>query len=550
MRGESLLPARAYATPHPLVLTGSFRIVLSILFLIPPVFAVCFGMAAMAIRRGLPSARPWAIVASIIVLLQSLPILAIMAFAAVMEPMMRVNSIRTHPHHGSGLLLLINLVFASIGVAGLVAFGPRDSASPALAKPPRMRIAGDGTSRFADTVAWIVGTAGYIAAISWLDRYAFGEGMAYPRGLQVWTDLFLALLISTAIHEAGHALSGLALGMKLRMFLVGPFQWHVRDGRWAFAFNLKKTFSAGGATACVPARTDWSPADDICMIAAGPAASLTGGIFGAALLFGCKDAWYAPAWHFLACMTAISFTAAVVNLIPLRPDAMYSDGAQIYQLVKGGPWADLHRIRSLAASTLVTPLRPRDYDLEAIRRAEQSFTDGKEAMLLRMIESSYYLDRGQLDEARQAYKQAEALYSGAEQAVNAGFLTALVYRSAFLCRDANATRAWWNKMESAKSVYKGFNYWLAKSALSWVEGNVSEASAHLRRAEELGASLPNAGDNEFDRYRCELLRREIEASGRAPQYTGISHLLAVGDASHATTAADSAQEERSLIYQS
>lgn len=509
-RDGSLLPPGTHAAMHPVMLTGTLRIFLGVFLLIPPVFALCFGMAAWTIRRGVPSARPWALAASAVVLLQTVPLLLAMGFVAIMEFFFRPGSFRPHSIHWPVALVFITIAYASIGVAGLVAFVPRDSVRRGLAskiKPPR--VAGDGTSTWADALAWILGTVGYLAGMEWWYRWAHSQGLPFSYGILPWMQLLAALLVSVAFHEAGHAIAGLCLGMKLRLFLVGPFQWRIRDGRWTFQFNLKKTFSVGGATGCVPVTPDWERGDEICMIAAGPIASFAVGCFAAALAISAQGEWYQSYWEFFAVLATISLMGAVVNLLPLRPEALYSDGAQIYQLLKGGPWADFHRVQALVASTLVTPLRPRDYDIQAIETAGKSFSHDIHALLLHLYASSYFLDRGQLDQARDSFRQAESLYAGIEQFVNADLLTAFVFRSALLCRDAAASHTWLERLEAAKPPHRGVDYWLARSAERWIEGSLGEARTAWHNASSLVVDLPHTGAYEFDRYRSELLREEI-----------------------------------------
>ena len=196
----------------------------------------------------------------------------------------------------------------------------------------------------------------------------------------------------------------------------------------------------------------------------------------------------------------------------MRPEALYSDGAQIYQLLRGGPWADLHRVRSVAASTLVTPLRPRDYDIEAIQRAERSFTRGPQGLLLRMYASSYFLDCGKIPQACEALAEAESIYKESASDIPAGLCMAFVFRTAFLGRDAVGARQWWERMKAKKPTHFGADYWLARSALLWVEGRKNEAHEAWDKGNILAQKLPAAGDYEFDRYRCSLLGNVLDSA--------------------------------------
>jgi hypothetical protein len=88
-----------------------------------------------------------------------------------------------------------------------------------------------------------------------------------------------------------------------------------------------------------------------------------------------------------------------------------------------------------------------------------------------------------------------------------------VYRVAFLRRDAAGARQWWERMEAKKPTHFGADYWLAQSALFWVEGRQEEAREAWNKGNVLVQKLPTAGDDEFDRYRCSLLHDCIESTG-------------------------------------
>ena len=325
----------------------------------------------------------------------------------------------------------------------------------------------------------------------------------------------VAGLLETAVHELGHAGIGLALGMRLRAFIVGPFQWRIREGQWAFQFLPGKILSAGGAASLVPTNPEQPCWREIWMIAAGPLASLLSGCLAWASALLVVGTRYEQCWQLCAWMAIFGLVAFGVNLIPIRPEALYSDGARIYQLLRGGAWADFHRATSIAASTSVTPLRPRDYNIGAIQRAAQSFRRGPQALLLRLLASSYYLDSGKLSEAGESVAEAEAVYNEFPFEIPAGLCMALAFRIAFLRQDAVGAREWWERMEAKKPSHFGADYWLAKSALLWTENRQDEAEEAWKTGDALARKLPEAGDYEFDRHRSALLGQAINSRSLA-----------------------------------
>lgn len=454
--------------------------------------AAPFGMAWWTVRKQKRFARGWAVVACLEMIL-----ISIMQFIPI-----RAATHRSH-HFGSFNALLI-----ALGIAGIIAFARRDSMAEPLkaAKPPR--IAGDGTSKLLDVLVGVVSVAGYIlGSMLW---FRWSQAQQLPRAHVGLVPFFAIILITTVVHECGHTSVGLALGMKLRVFIVGPFQWRIRDGRWKFQFLPAKFLSAGGAAALVPTNPHQSQWREMWMIAAGPLANLFTGIIALFITLTAIGQPYQQYWEYFSVFATISLIAFAVNLMPMRPDALYSDGARIYQLLRGGPWADLQRAFSIAASTSVTPLRPRDYDIDAIHRAELSFTHGHQALVLRLLASSYYLEYGQISQAGEAVAEAERICQESALDIPAELCMAFVFRVAFLRRDAVGARQWWDRMEAKKPTHFGADYWLAQSALFCVEGRKDEAYKAWNKGDEFARMLPAAGDYEFDRFRCSLLRRELD----------------------------------------
>ena len=262
----------------------------------------------------------------------------------------------------------------------------------------------------------------------------------------------------------------------------------------------------------VPANPRQSLWSQICMIAAGPVVNLLTGAAAMYAALNSKGQPYEQYWGILAYFSTISLIAFASNLIPMQSGAAYSDGGRIYQLLKGGPLADLYRIFNLVGATLVTPLRPRDYDIDAIQRAEISFTQGMQAFLLRLFASSYFLDHRMFPQAADAVADAERIQQESALDIPAELCLSLVYRVAFLRRDAAGARKWWERMEAKKLSHFGVDYWLAQSALFWSEGRLQDAREAWNKGNALAQKLPAAGDDEFDRYRCSLLHDCIQST--------------------------------------
>jgi len=473
------------------------------------IVAAVFGVAWWTVWKGKPSARGWGIAASLINILVSLLPAIIVLYVQVV-----------YSHFSSGSIWRefdVVLPVLAVGVTGLVAFWPRyEKSDPTATIQENLRIPGDGTIDLVNKMAGFLILAVGFGAYSWWLGWLRAKGVPanhYDWHRDVMAVLFV--LIITTLHELGHTATGLALGMKLRAFLIGPFQWHIREGKWEFQFKPKDILSLGGATAVVPATADFPRWGYLCVIAGGPCATFLTGIFALWIAFAATGDSLLQTKGPLALFGAWSLVLCAVNLLPLRTNGNYSDGAQIYQLLSHGPWGDFHRAVAVVGSSLVTPLRPRNYDIQTILRAAEGITVGRRGLLLRLYVYFYFLDLGRMVEAGEALKEAEAIYHQSASDISPEIHAEFVFGSGYVRRDATAAREWWTRMEAKKPTRFNADYWRADSALHWIEGDLKGANEAWEKSNALAQQLPNAGAYEFDRYCCSLLRKVLdEASAR------------------------------------
>lgn len=378
-----------------------------LVFLLPfvmPIQTSVFGLAWWTVFRQKRSARVWGIAASMIFVLWTvLPLFY------------------SPRYFWTGSLLLLG-----IGLVGLVAFAlPGHPVDPAPPAPTTWSLPGDGTNRWVNSVLQLgillVGWRVYHWWLGWLGN----NQLPSPDFLTGTLDLLVIGFLIVLIHESGHTLVGLLFGMKLRAFIVGPFQWRIRDGKWEFHFEPKQILATSGATGVVPATRDFPRSSQLCMLAAGVLSNtLTGTAALAASLLGMVPAGIRGS---LALFGIFSLLVSAMNLIPFRAADTYSDGAHIYQLFSKGPWGDFHRVMSLAGATLVTSLRPRDYDINAIHRAAETIAQTRQGLLLRLFAYSYFLDCGDLYKAAEELVQAGTIYNQSASDAPVDWVTTFVF---------------------------------------------------------------------------------------------------------------------------
>jgi len=96
------------------------------------------------------------------------------------------------------------------------------------------------------------------------------------------------------------------------------------------------------------------------------------------------------------------------------------------------------------------------------------------------------------------------------------FVTAFVFGSAYIWRNADFARGWWAHVETKKPASLNSDYWLAHAALLWIETDLKTASESLEKARMLAQELPAFGAYDFQRYQCTLLNNVLNAATAAP----------------------------------
>lgn len=450
--------------------------------------AAVLAVASWITLSGKRSARGWGIAASLIFLL------------APIWPTIFSSQL---PWRGFGSILVV-------GVVGLVAFSHRLARSD-----DRERLLedtqnpGDGTSVLFNVINGFLLILAIVLSDYWWRSWVRTNGIPVVRGGWSYTLMWvLVVVLILILHELGHTVAGLGLGMKLRGFVVGPLQWYFREGRWEFQFKL--TSILGGQTLLVPTSVDFPRWRELTMGAAGALANVSTGLLALWVAMSPKAHGWQYARGALGLFGAWSIIVGLGNLLPFRIPDSYSDGAQIYQILSKGPWRDFHRAVLISASTLVTSLRPRDYDIQTIQRAAQGITRGLPAMSLRLLAYSYFFDNDQLSQAREAFKESGSICEQCALSVPAELLTEFVFGSAYVLRDAAVARRWWTLMLAKKPARFNVDYWKAASALHWIEGNLNEANVAWEKCNLLAQKLPSAGAYEFDRDCCSRLRQAID----------------------------------------
>jgi hypothetical protein len=483
---------------------GGWRLFASLVLLVLSVLIMCapipltalYSMAWWTLHQGKPSGRLWALAASIITVLQGIPILAL-----TLRYWDRIHGILSE-----GFLILIG-IHLLVGIPGIIAFAPRNAAGPLALQDPE-RIKGDGTSRKMDRFAILLqvavillgGQLGWHWARSRFDHRIAGTGD--------WVLWFSELSVIVIIHELGHIVAGLFCGMQLGGVLLGPLHFHQSNGKWNFRFERGFLSGAAGAVLMIPRTPNRDRMARICFIAGGPVASLISGIAFLYWATAIPNGQSEILSDFCLWSGIFSLSAFVLNLIPVRSQALYSDGAQIYQVLARSVLDDYYWLLSFNRSLAVTPNRPRDYDLAALRRTADSEVGRPLRVVFRLMETECLLERGLFEESAGAVAKAQAAYAELQEKMGAGSICTFVIGHAILCSDLATARVW------AAQLEEGFGFsaddrWLCDAALACAEGRRSDAETGLDEFERFQRGRRPCGSREFNLFLAGFLRGRL-----------------------------------------
>jgi hypothetical protein len=453
------------------------------------------------LKKGKPCGRTWALIASTSALVPSSLFL-----------------IRNPGHYPFTIF-----TGGILGLAGLVAFAARDSAVEVADSrtTKKVRISGDGTSKLADYLAQGISMGVIWVAFQFWNQWAGFHGLAHPRLIPYLVQLNVAVLLTTLFHEMGHLVAGWVSGKMLRLLQVGPFRWVMRNGSWRFEFHVRKLYGGGVAMVAPDLRNMRSRMAFLLM--GGPVASLVVGlVFVVVTLTAVGHAWQ-PYWSLLSALATLSLAGFVVNLIPLKPESQYSDGAQLYQIVTNGPWAQVHLAFAMATTSAVASVRPRDFDINVINEAADFVPHGERGLLLRLFACKHYIDTNRIPEALTSLEEAERLYDECKFEKPQGICAEFAFVNAFYKQDLAAADLWWQRIDAMRKIEPDADYWRAKTAVLWLKGDQKEAFGAWERGNALAKKLPSAGAHEFTRSCFARLRKALDAPMRTAPPVPLCH---------------------------
>ena len=216
----------------------------------------------------------------------------------------------------------------------------------------------------------------------------------------------LMLWPNIVLHEAGHAIAGIARGLRPIAFGIGPLRWERGQSRWRFRLGGRVGGIAGFASLLPQGERGLSRRDQMTYLAGGPLMNLATAALAFALLPLAADS---P--RLGACVLGAGVSAAVlgmINLVPFHSQGWRSDGRGLLDLLRRTPEAALQQqVHHLLALTMAG-VRPRDWPEALLPAPIDTPSSPMLAVNGDVLRLAWAMDRGDDRAAADAARRATA----------------------------------------------------------------------------------------------------------------------------------------------
>jgi len=326
---------------------------------------------------------------------------------------------------------------------------------------------------------------------------AFGRSLAASQPDWPWPSVSVPLALLAALltlwpnivlHEAGHAVAGIARGLRPVAFGIGPLRWERGRSRWRFRRGGRIGGLAGFASLLPEGERGLSRLDQMVYLAGGPIANLA----TAALAF----AWLPLADGSPRLAGALFGTGAgaaflgLLNLVPFHSQGWRSDGRGLLDLLRRTPEGALQqRIHHLLALNMAG-VRPRDWPAALLPDPVDAPSSPMLAVNGDLLRLSWAMDRDDGEAAVAAARRATVAFATLPDAVRPHAAVALAGHAARHLRDPGLLAAWRPLCEGGVTDLSLLRAWLdaEHAALS---GRAEDARTAVAAARHLLDRAPD-----------------------------------------------------------
>jgi Peptidase family M50 len=333
------------------------------------------------------------------------------------------------------------------------------------------------------------------------------------------------------IHELGHLLFGLIVGMRIEQFAVGRAVITFAEKSWHFQTSPTRPV-LGGWVSAYPTTPKMLILRQVVFIIGGPIASLTAAL--AILNFVTKidlNLYQDPAKTVVVATNGvfvlISFLVFVISIFPYSIKGKFdSDGRSLIQCLTNSDFANRKMIISLLQGLLKSGRKPRDFDENHIRMATKIQDDSYLEWMSCSFAYGFYVDTQQIEEAKLYLERAIKLESKVEKDVWNPWLLECAFFFAYHGNDL--ARAQTLLDEARDATHPAYLRFKAEAAVLLAENRFPEART-MARAGLIAFDAyqkPKADQTEVEEIEAILLRAEqgIIQSGEQATHTLVTSI--------------------------
>ena len=384
------------------------------------------------------------------------------------------------------------------------------TASPLPPPSPRPAAGASGRS----LIRGILGLLPFLAGGAAVGAGTAYFGLEWMPDIGVWAIVafFISMWPNLVLHEAGHAVAGVARGMDLVAFGIGPLRLERgSQGHWRMRNGGGVRGMAGFAAMFPRVGREPGRLDQALVLAGGPLANLA----TAALVLWLAGLPAATPWA-SGMATGFGLSALVLgvgNLLPINSDGWRSDGMGLLDLVRDSPHAALQQQVNQMVALSVAGVRPRLWPAALV---PNTTPEGSNLLLAASADSlrlNHAMDSGDARSAARAAEDLARRYADLPEAIQPAIAVSLAGYAALITRDVRQLRAW-RAHCGGRSLLDLTPYlnWL-DAELAMLEGNLVAAKTGVDEARDsLSLVHDAAGALMLDEYLHALEQRLLDAN--------------------------------------
>lgn len=353
-----------------------------------------------------------------------------------------------------------------------------------------------------------IGVAGGLTLI-----LSYQEFIAPSSNSKAWIALALLLPICAAhvaLHELGHAAAGLAVGMELRAFSLGPIQWERQSRGWNARWGRGLRGILGYVFMLPPRRRCMSRGEVAIHVAAGPATNIATALLIYFFLPNDAGIGLANSLGWLALISAGYF--GLLNLVPFSTSGTRSDGGQLLDLAVSPrsymAGQQLQQVVNLSRDGV----RPRDWPLSLVPEAsELASIEPRIRTGYTYLEGLRAIDAGDATAARICACSLAKDFATAEGAAATSIALMMATYAATCARDPELLAAWLPHIGEHWVDLRAQVLWL-KAMQARLELRTHDALQFAQESRALMASVIDEGSRVFLGDLLDRLEADLRSS--------------------------------------